>query len=376
MKKILFFIRSLNAGGAERQLVVTAKGLAERGYKVTVLTFYSGGFYADELTNTKVQLLSLNKKGRWDLFAFFYRLFEVLRQQSPDVIYSYMNTANILSVILHPFISPTRIVWGVRASNMDLDKYDWLSRWGYWLECKLSQFADVIIANSNAGLKYAVEHGFPRQKITVIANGIDCERFYPEKLRGDQLRQLWGVAENERLVGVVGRIDPMKGIPIFLEAVARIKQQDAHIRFVWVGIGEESYEKAMRELATQLGLDDVLIWAGRHSDMMTVYNAFDIASSSSSYGEGFPNVLGEAMACGVPCVVTNVGDSALVVGETGRVVPVKDSKALSAAWNEMLLLESYEINSLSVAVRKRIMSEFSVEALVCKTEQVICQDIT
>lgn len=369
MKQIIFFIRSLNAGGAERQLVVTAKGLAERGHNVTVLTFYSGGFYADELTNTKVQLLSLNKKGRWDLFAFLYRLFKVLRQQSPYMIYSYMNTANILAVILRPFIFPARIVWGVRASNMDLEQYDWLSRWSYWLECKLSRFADMIIANSNAGLDYAVEHGFPRQKITVIPNGIDTERFYPDKSAGDSLRQCWGVAENERLIGVVGRIDPMKGIPVFLEAAAIIKQQHAHARFVWVGVGEASYEKEMHELATQLNLDDVLIWAGRHTDMLAVYNAFDIASSSS-YGEGFPNVLGEAMACGVPCVVTDVGDSALVVGKIGKVVPAKDSKALSSAWNEMLLLNNEAIKSLSVAARKRVVSEFSVSSLIDKTELV------
>ena len=370
MKKILFFIRSLNAGGAERQLVVTAKGLAERGYKVTVLTFYSGGFYADELANTKVQLLSLNKKGRWDLIAFFYCLLKALRRQRPDVIYSYLNTANILAVILRPFIFPARIVWGVRASNMDLEQYDWLSRWSYWLECKLSRFADVIIANSHAGLEYAVEHGFPRQKITVIPNGIDTERFYPDKLAGEQLRQKWGVAENERLIGAVGRIDPMKGIPVFLEAAARIKQQHAHVRFVWVGVGEASYEKEMRLRATQLGLDDELIWAGRHTDMTAVYNAFDIASSSSSFGEGFPNVLGEAMACGVPCVVTDGGDSALVVGETGKVVPVKDSEALAVAWHEMLLLNDELMTTLSEAARKRIVSEFSISALIDKTGRV------
>ena len=371
-KKIVFFIRSLNAGGAERQLVVTAKGLADRGYNVTVLTFYSGGFYVNELADTEVKLLSLNKKGRWDLFTFLYRLFKTLRMQSPYVIYSYMNTANILAVIFRPFIFSTRIVWGVRASNMDLEQYDWLSRWSYWLECRLSRFADVIIANSNAGLEYAVEHGFPRQKITVIPNGIDTERFYPDKSAGHSLRQCWGIAENERLIGVVGRIDPMKGTPVFLEAAAKIKQQHAHARFVWVGVGEENYENKMHELATQLNLDDVLIWAGRHTDMLAVYNAFDIASSSS-YGEGFPNVLGEAMACGVPCVVTDVGDLALVVGETGKVVPAKDSNALSSAWDEMLLLDDEEIKPLSVSARKRVVNEFSVKALLNDTEYVISQ---
>lgn len=372
MKKILFFIRSLNAGGAERQLVVTAKGLAEQGYNVTVLTFYSGGFYAAEFTGTKVQLLSLHKKGRWDLLSFFYRLFSVLREQSPDVIYSFLGTANILAVLLRPFISPMRVVWGVRASNMDLEKYDWLTRLGYWVECRLARFADTIIANSYAGLDYAVTHGFPRKKMIVIPNGIDTKTFHPDKSAGKSLREIWGVAEDELLIGVVGRIDPMKGHSTFLEAAAMIKQQYSRVRFVCVGSGEVMYEESMQRQSTELGLDNVLIWAGRQSDMVAVYNALDI-TSSSSYGEGFPNVIGEAMACGALCVVTDVGDSALLVGETGLVVPAKDSKGLSVAWSEMLLLGNEKFEDLSIDVRQRVINEFSVSALLDRTERVLVQ---
>jgi len=369
--KILCFIRSLNAGGAERQLVVTAKGLAERGHKVTVLTFYNGGFYADEIIDSKVQLLSLNKKGRWDLLAFFLRLNSVLRKQAPDVIYSFLGIANVLTVLVRPFISSTRLVWGVRASNMDLGKYDWLTRWSYWVECRLARFADVIVANSHAGLEYAVAHGFPEKNIKVIPNGIDTEYFYPDKLAGESLRKVWGVAEDAFLIGVVGRIDPMKGYPTFLEAVAQIKQQYPQLYFVSVGTGEAKFETSIHELATELGLDDVLIWVGQYTDMLAVYNAFDIATSSSSYGEGFPNVLGEAMSCGVPCVVTDVGDSSLVVGDTGLVVAPKDSDALSTAWTAMFLLDKAKLEDLSAAARKRVINKFSVNTLIDSSEQVL-----
>ena len=371
MKKILFFIRALDAGGAERQLVVTAKGLAERGYKVTVLTFYSGGFYADEFADTKVELLSLHKKGRWDLLRFLLRLIRVLRQKSPDVIYSYLGVANILSVLIRFFIPDTRVAWGVRASNMNLEEYDWLSRWSYRLECRLSRFADIIIANSQAGLKFAVAHGFPEKKLTVIPNGIDTKRYYPDKLAGETLRKAWGVAENKLLIGMVGRIDPMKGHAVFLEAAALGQREHKQLRFVCVGTGEAEYEKAMHQLATDQGLDNVLIWAGRHADMHAVYNALDIASLSSLYGEGFPNVLGEAMACGTPCVATDVGDSALVIGNTGRVIPANNSQALFTAWNELLLLESDDFNQLSQQARKRVINEFSVKALLDRTESTL-----
>jgi glycosyltransferase involved in cell wall biosynthesis len=371
MKKILFLVRSLNAGGAERQLLVTAKGLSERQYQVTVLTFYSGGFYFNELNNSKVQLLNLRKKGRWDLILFILRLRRVLCQQEPDVIYSFMGTSNILSVLLHSFTPATRVIWGVRASNMDLEKYDWLTSWSYWFECRLARFSNLIISNSNAGLEYAVDHGFPREKMLVIPNGIDTERFKPDRSAGKELRKQWGVTEDEVLIGLVGRIDPMKGHPIFLDAAALLKKENSNVRFVCVGVGDVIYERAMRQLATDLGLDDVLIWAGRHADMFAVYNALNISSSSSSYGEGFSNVIGEAMACGKPCVTTDVGDSALIVGKTGIVLPVNDSKTLSKALNKLLLLDNKSLKSMSIMARFRIVEKFSVAALLDSTEKIL-----
>jgi glycosyltransferase involved in cell wall biosynthesis len=375
MKKILFFIRSLNVGGAERQLVVTAKGLAERGYDVTVLTFYSGGAYAEELRDSKVRLLSLHKKGRWDLIPFFFSLISVLRSETPDAVYSFLGVANIFSVLARPFVPNTRVIWGVRASNMDLRRYDWATRWSYWVECRLARFADLIVTNSRAGLGYSVVQGFPRAKMVAIPNGIDTERFQPDKMVGKRLRETWGIGEDERLIGLIGRIDPMKDHSTFLKAAALIRQQVENVRFVCVGKGQEEYEKSMRRLATEMGLDDVLVWAGEHANMMEVYNALDIASSSSSYGEGFPNVVGEAMSCSVPCVVTDVGDSALLVGRTGWVVPPNDTEALCSVWSEMLLLEEMEFRAKAVAARNRVISQFSINDLLNSTEQSLFREI-
>jgi glycosyltransferase involved in cell wall biosynthesis len=375
IKKVLFFIRSLNVGGAERQIVITAKGLAEQGYDVTVLTFYSGGAYAEEFLDTKVRLLSLHKKGRWDLLPFFFSLISVLRRESPNAVYSFLGVANIFSVLARSFVPNMRVIWGVRASNMDLRRYDWATRWSYWLECRLARFADLIVANSRAGLEYAVAKGFPRGKMVAVPNGIDTERFRPDKEAGQHIRETWGVGENERLIGLVGRIDPMKDHSNFLKAAALIRCQVENVRFVCVGKGEEGYEKSMRSLATKMGLDDVLIWAGEYSNMMEVYNALDIASSSSSYGEGFPNVVGEAMSCSVPCVVTDVGDSALLIGLTGWVVPRNDSEALCSVWSEMLLLDEMEFRAKAVTSRERVISEFSINDLINSTEQLLCKEV-
>jgi len=371
-RKIFFLIRSLHPGGAERQLVVSAKGLSERGHDVAVLTFYSGGDYERDLLNTKVRLLGIGKKSRWDLASFFFRLVTLLRREKPDVVYSFLGGANIFSALSRPFARQMLLVWGVRASNMDLHQYDWLSRYSYWVECRLARFADYVVANSHAGLMYAVDHGFPRSTISVISNGIDTGYFRIDEALGMRMREKWGVADDERLIGLVGRIDPMKGHVTFLKAAARIRQRLPNIRFVCVGAGERRYEASLRKLATDMGLDESLVWAGSDSNMPAVYNSLNIASSSSSYGEGFPNVVGEAMACGVPCIVTDVGDSARVVGPSGIVVPPNDDEALCSAWIKMLSFDSKKLRALSIFSRNRIVDQFSVDALLDSSESLLC----
>ena len=152
--------------------------------------------------------------------------------------------------------------------------------------------------------------------------------------------------------------------------MAIIKQNFSALRFVWVGSGDTNYEKAMRQQATAFGLDEVLIWAGCHTNMLAVYNAIDIASSSS-YSEGFPNVLGEAMACGIPCIATDVGDSAIILGEVGEIIPAKNIKVLVEAWNKVLSLDDNELRQLSGATRKRVVDEFSIHKLLNSTESLL-----
>jgi glycosyltransferase involved in cell wall biosynthesis len=204
--------------------------------------------------------------------------------------------------------------------------------------------------------------------MVVISNGIDTERFQPDSEAGAKVRAEWGVSENTILIGLVGRLDPMKDHPTFLKAAALLSEERQDVRFVCVGVGEETYAKELYQLTNKLGILEQVIWAGGRSDMPKVYNALNIASSSSSYGEGFANVIGEAMACGVPCVVTDVGDSAWIVGDTGIVVPPKNPEALAAGWNSLLNLAVTDQVALAEKARKTIVENFSLRNLVQKTE--------
>lgn len=368
---ILLLARSLDRGGAERQLVVLAKGLADRGHAVAVAVFFGGGAYEADLARAGVRVISLEKKGRWDILPFLLRLVRVLREEHPAVLHAYLGVPNILATVFKPLLPSTRIVWGVRASNVDLSRYDRLSRLAYILERCLARFADRIIANSNSGKLHAIENGFPEDKMVVIPNGIDTEyfRFDPEGRR--LVRSAWGIGEGEILIGLSARLDPMKDHKLFLAAASRIARERSDVRFVCVGGGPAAFAEELKQHAKTLGLTNQLIWAGARDNMPAVYSALDIAASSSSYGEGFSNTIAEAMACGVSCVVTDVGDSALIVGGSGSVVLPGDHDALASAIGRLIDLSNEERRALGEASRARIVSEFRMDRLVQRTEQAL-----
>lgn len=360
-------IRSLEQGGAERQLVTLARLLDPLQFEVTIVTFYGGGALAAELRDTHVRLITMEKQGRWDIWRFLLQLVQQLRALAPDALHGYLSGANLLASLLQPCLPGTRIVWGVRASNMDLHRYDWLSRLEFRLQCVLARAADLIIINSAAGHAYHLAHGFPGDRMVVIPNGIDTDYYRPDPPARLRLRAAWGIAEKITLIGLVGRLDPMKDHPTFLRAAALLARERPDVRFVCVGEGNESYARQLHQLADDLQISAQVIWAGGRTDMPAVYNALDLLTSSSSFGEGFSNVIGEAMACGVPCVVTAVGDSALIVGEAGIKVPPGDPAALAAGWRHMLLRLQDDRVRLAATLRERIVEQFSRDLLVSRT---------
>ena len=366
---LFFLIRSLNVGGAERQLVELAKGLSKANFIITVCLFYNEGALLKELCGIcNVRIITLDKSGRWDIIRFFFSLIHILKSLNPQILYSFLPEANIAGLIAGRLSGVKRIVWGVRASNMDVSRYDWFARMSLRLSAFLSKFPDAIIANSYAGKEFHRGIGYSTNRMMVIPNGICTDRFKPDHLSGLGVRDEWGIDEKTVLIGLVGRIDPMKDHKTFLHAVKIFDQEGCSVRFVCIGDGKEPYKSEIRSLCMVLGLNDSLICAGERYDMAAVYNAMDIVTSSS-FGEGFSNVIGEAMACGVSCVVTDVGDSAIIVGETGVIVPPKDPQALADGWRSMLKHLKDKSYSIKEMARARIVFHYNSEIFVQKTSK-------
>jgi glycosyltransferase involved in cell wall biosynthesis len=360
---ILFLIRSLNLGGSERQLIYLARGLHGRGWDVTVAIYYSGVLDV-ELEEEGIRLVNLRKSGRWDLWGVLWRLVSLLRRVRPEAVYSFLGTANILATMARPCVPHTKWIWSIRSSNVHLSQAGRVSALSYRVERVLSRFADLIISNSQAGLDYAAAHGFPRDRMFVVPNGVDTERFRPNPEAGAKIRRSWGIENGRPVIGMLARIDPMKGHPVFLAAASIVAAARPDVRFVCAGAGAEEYVEQLRQQAGRLGIGECTSFPGGCTDPVPVLNAFDLCCSSS-YGEGFSNSVAEAMACGVPCVVTDVGDSALIVGSTGKVVPPDNPEELAKAILELLR----ELDAgVALEPRKRILESFSLTSLVEATE--------
>lgn len=367
--RLLLSIPSLERGGAERQFAALAAGLAARGHEVLAVTLGRGGPLAADLGGAR--LAELGKASRLDNLRVGLALAGLLRSQRPQAHYAFLPSCCVLGGALTALVPSVPLVMGVRATRLESQALAGRTLLG--LEAWLSRRAALVVANSQAGRACCLDRGFPEKALRVVPNGIDTERFRPDRALGLRQRRQWGVGGENPLIGLPARLDPMKDHATFLAAAALLAARRPDVRFVCIGGGPEGYARILRERAAALGLEGRLVWAGEAADMPAAYNALDLACLSSAWGEGFPNVLGEAMACGVPCVATDAGDSALALGGTGLVVRRGDAGALAAGLAAMLARREHAGPDMALACRERIVREFSVERMVAATETLLAE---
>lgn len=359
--RIMFIIRSLDFGGAERQVILLATELKRRGHHVALAVFYGHGPLREDVERAGITLYDLKKSGRWDLFRFLSRAVRAVRDFAPEILHGYLPSSNIIATVIGKALTRTKVVFGVRisTSGLDLSHYDWLSRAVYSIEAFLSCFADATISNSESGRQAAVARGFSPERCYVVPNGVDTSRFRFDRSLGENVRRSWG-ADDSKYIGMVGRIDPQKNHGVFLKAAAIAHSHDPNLKFVCVG-GTENDRPPLIELSRQLGVP--MIWRDGCRDVEAVYNALDILVLPSQ-AEGFSNVLAEAMACGLPCIASDVADNARILGTFGTVVPVDDPKALARAMLEIT-------KSPGPAAARHVHDTYSVDLLAERTQKIL-----
>jgi len=209
--RVVFLIRSLGTGGSERQLGLLAPGLSRRGHEILVLTYYEGGRLWEELKDQGVQVRAIGKRSRWDLIGPFARMVREVRGFRAQVLHGYLVTSNLLVSLAGPLLPGVKRVWGVRATRMDLQAYDWVARLTYGLAVRAWAMADLVIVNSHAGMTQATQEGCPASKLRVVPNGFRVEGGRPEDRHILGQQACWPDPGGGRAAGAVRREDERFG---------------------------------------------------------------------------------------------------------------------------------------------------------------------
>ncbi|MCT8992266.1 GT4 family glycosyltransferase PelF [Chelativorans sp. SCAU2101] len=370
MTKILHTITGLNDGGAEAVLyrLVTF----DDRHRHIVVSLSDGGKYAPLLSAKGIEVHCLDMpRGRLTLSGL-RRLWAVLRRERPQIVQTWMYHANLVGGVIAKLAGVKNIYWGIRHTDLVPGTTGRSTRMVDRLCARISPYVPSgIIACAEKAKDVHITNGYDAGKFTVIPNGYDIAQFSPDAEARQAFRQQLGIVADARVLGLVGRWDPQKDHANLIRAFSLLRKRMPDLHLVLAGTDcDDSNAELMRLLQEAGGMENVHL-LGRRSDIPSLMNALDL-HVLSSYSEAFPNVVAEAMACGTPCVVTDVGDAAVIVGNTGWVVPPRDSEALASAISEALAEQEKDDiwHRRQRAARQRIVDEFSLEAMVARYHSV------
>jgi glycosyltransferase involved in cell wall biosynthesis len=360
--RILHVITGLEIGGAETMLYKLLKYSDNSVVTQKVVSMTNGGGLQTSIERLGIEVNSLGMRpGRPNLSSVF-QLVALIRQFRPDVVQTWLYHADLLGTIAAKLVPGTGLCWNIRCSDMGPDYYQGLNGIVIRLLALFSPLTDAVIVNSEFGKFSHISKSYTPNNWHVLPNGFDVDCFVPNFSGSSAFRKEIRINENDILIGHVGRWDPVKGHKYLLEASASVLTDIPNAHLALVGKGLDTDNNELMDLIR--GTDSERIhMMGVRSDIAEVTASFDIAVLPS-LSEGFPNTLGEAMSSSVPCVVTDVGDCAEIVGLGGIVIPPADSKALAKALISLANQTKSHRRALGERNRQRIIDHFSMPDIV------------
>jgi len=369
----MLVVGSATGGGAERQWMLLARALIDAGHEVVLAT-------VDDRCTPELELL-IGRGLKWRVISgrmfregagrpaqralgiagIIARLRRLVGRERPDVVYSALTITNGAAWCATRFGNEDKLVWGIRGA---VEPYPRFARVIEGVVGAMAKSVPLAIANAQQSVDMHRERGIRPRAWATVPNGFDAEEFRPDAASRALARSEWGVGDRP-VVGCVARLTPVKEHPLLLRAFARVLVQVPNAVLVLAGGGSPAAERNLQALAADLGIETSVRFLGNIDDAARVYAGLDVHVLASST-EGLPNAVGEAMAAGVPCVGTDVGAVAQLIGDTGVVVPSGDERALSVAIAG-LLADAPGRARLGAAARQRIIDEFSVAATAART---------
>lgn len=384
MKKVAHIITSLDIGGAEMMLCRLLQRMDRELLSPVVITLMKGGgALEEEIRAMGIPVYAAGMRQGLPSIPAFLKVVRALRAEKPDVIQGWMYHGNFVAHGASLLLRPRPLaLWAIHNSFASFASEKWLTGLLIRISARLSRRAGKIVYVSQASRGQHEALGFDSRRACVIPNGIDLNAFTPSQVNRDSVREELGAPKEALLIGLIGRYHPQKDHANFFKAAALLCQSGegsqgnrgdsikAPIRFVLAGKGIDSQNEALARMAHDCGLAGRVHFLGERRDMGRITAALDIAVSSSSYGEAFSLTLAEAMACGVPCVTTDVGDNAILVGKTGVVVAPSDPRALANGCACLVRQGCEGRRALGERARERIRRQYSLPVITAKYEEL------
>jgi len=359
-KKVTHIITSTTASGAQMMLYKLLIS-PSAAFDQDVVSLSQDNSLKVPLSEHGYDPMIANMRG-WRIPGAVAALLRHAQTRQPDLIMGWMYHSCLMASLAAAG-RKIPLVWNIRHSLHDIAHEKTNTRLIIRALSKLSKQPDAIVYNAKASAEQHVAFGFCEDRTVVIPNGFDCEMFSPGREKRQAFRASLQLKEGTKLIGLVARAHPQKNHPGLLRAFARAQFPPDQARLLLVGHGFDESNTSLKELVSDLGLADRVTLLGARSDIADILPALDILTLPSLWGEAFPNILGEAMACGVPCVVSDVGDCAWIVGETGFVLNPGDEDALSAALAEVARLAPDQLANRGAAARNRILTSFELKRI-------------
>ncbi len=366
--KIVHIITGLSVGGAEMMLYnLLSRTHRDRFYPI-VVSLMDRGTLGDRILALDIPVYSLGMQpGMLPTPDILWKLIRTLRHLQPDLIQGWMYHGNLAAQFASRFFTPkVPVIWGIHHSIAQLDAEKQMTQVIIKLSAKISQLPKHVVFVSQTSRAQHAAVGYCQRNSCVIPNGFDTTLFQPAWETRTKVRSTLGLATDTLLIGLFCRYHPMKDHANFLRAAALLSKNYPNVHFLLAGTDVTPANQELQRLIGNLGLSQQVHLLGERSDIPYLMSALDIATLASAYGEAFPLVIGEAMACGVPCVVTDVGDSKWIVGDTGKVIPPKNSQALADAWQELITIGTIARTALGKAARARIQQNFALDTVVAQ----------
>lgn len=361
--RIAHVATGLGIGGAETTLLNLLTRLDRQQFECQVFSLSSEAPLADRIRALGVPVHLLDMKPGAPDPRGYLRLVAHLRRFRPALVQTWMYHADFLGGLAAPLAGRPPVVWGVHLTVGEMSGLKPATRLIIRLNARLSRrLPKAIVCCAEAARRTHAALGYDATRMTVIPNGIDLDRFRPDPAARARLRAELGLPADALLIGLAARFDPHKDHRNFLRAAALLRRRRPEVHFVLWGRDITPQNPDLVAWLREEGLEGAVHLLGLRTDAPALTAALDLAALSS-WGEAFPLVLGEAMACGVPCVSTDVGDAALILGETGRVVPPRRPQALADAWGEMLALPPSARQALGRAARQRVQDRYSLDKM-------------